>query len=69
MIITIQKDGMIPLSTFEKYLDISQIAWYTLKVNKDKTLTLKFYNKSKKLIKPYKEKQNEKVKKRKKVQK
>lgn len=51
MIITVGKGGLVPLETFASFLDVSKIGYYSLKANKNKTLTLKFYDKKKKLIK------------------
>ena len=46
--------GFIDLYEFEDFVDIDMVHYYKFKVNKDKTLTLKFYDKKKKLIKPSK---------------
>lgn len=61
--IKVKEDGFINLSQFKKFIDISKIVYYHLNHNVDKTLTLKFYDKEQKLIKPYKDKTNEKIKK------
>lgn len=52
--ITVSPAGYIYLSDFDNMLDIDKVVFYRFKVNKDKTLTLKFYDKKKRLIKPYK---------------
>jgi hypothetical protein len=54
--ITVDKDGIICLYSFRDFIDTSKVEFYELKLNKDKTLTLKFYDKNKKLVKPNKEK-------------
>lgn len=54
--INVDKDGFIFLSSFREWLDTSQVEFYSYKLNKDKTITLKFYNKKKKLVKPYEQK-------------
>ena len=51
-IVTTDKDGCLPLESFKDILDIKKVAYYTLKA-KDSTLILKFYDKKKKVIKPY----------------
>jgi hypothetical protein len=48
------RDGYIDLYVLKDQINISKIAYYNLKVNKDKTLTIKFYDDNKKLVKPYK---------------
>jgi hypothetical protein len=53
MTIKVGKDGVVDLKHFKDMVDTSIVVYYSLKVNKDKTLSLKFYNKSKKLVKPY----------------
>jgi hypothetical protein len=52
-IITVNKDGSVYLKDFEKFLDISEVKFYNLKYNKDNTITLKFYDSKKKLVRPY----------------
>ena len=54
-IITVDKDGIVLLSCFRDWLDISKVEFYNMKINKDKTITVKFYDKKKKLVKPYRE--------------
>lgn len=44
------------LSAFRDLVNTAKVEFYTLKINKDKTLTIKFYDKGKKLIKPYEQK-------------
>ena len=51
MRVTVDKDGTIPLEAFAELVDISKVAFYKFKVLKDKTISLKFYYKKKKLIK------------------
>ena len=48
---TIEGDGFIPLDVFRSFVDVDSVHYYRLKVNKDKTITLKFYDKNKRLIK------------------
>jgi hypothetical protein len=49
--VTIGKNGFIPLDTFSEFIDVTKVKFYDLKVNKDKTLTVKFYDKNKKKLK------------------
>jgi hypothetical protein len=51
--IKVDKDGMVMLSAFYDWLDISKVKFYNVKFNKDGTITIKFYNSKKKLVKPY----------------
>jgi hypothetical protein len=67
MILTI-KDGFVPLESLKEVIDISKVQWYSLK-EKDGCLHLKFYNKQKRLIKPYAKEKANKSKKSKKIQK
>lgn len=64
MMLTIPSSGFVPIEEFKDLLDISKVMYYSLEVS-DGILKLKFYNKNKKLIKPYKEtkngKSNEKI--------
>jgi hypothetical protein len=46
-------DGFINLHDFKDFVDVGRVVYYTLKHKKDGTLTLKFYDKKEKLIKPY----------------
>lgn len=52
-ILSVNKDGTVYLKNFEKYLDINEVKFYNLKYNKDNSITLKFYDGKKKLVKPY----------------
>ncbi len=51
--IFVDRDGFIPLDVFYDLLDTSKVSSYSLKVNKDKTLAIKFYDSKKKLVRPY----------------
>lgn len=53
--VTVGKNGFIPLDTFAEFIDVTKVKFYDLKVNKDKTLTVKFYDKNKKKLKLLKE--------------
>lgn len=50
--IVLDSEGRIMLKQFEGLIDISSVAYYSIKKNKDKSLTLKFYDKKRKLVKP-----------------
>lgn len=67
MAITVSKEGFVNLSDFDKYLDISKVVFYSLK-EKNGCIHLKFYDKNKKVVKPYESKKT-KENKSKKVQK
>lgn len=51
--IRVDSDGTVLLSHFINMIDISKIKYYRFIPNKDGTLTIKFYDKSKRLVKPY----------------
>ena len=51
-IIKLDSKGRFPLTELEGLIDIAKIESYSLKLNKDKTLTLKFYDKKRKLVRP-----------------
>lgn len=51
--IKVDKNGMVLLNDFSKLLDIDKVKFYSLTVNKDRTLKLKFYDNKKKLVRPY----------------
>lgn len=53
MTITVPKSGIIDIKLFDKMLDISKVAWYSFKEQKDGSLHLKFYDSKRKVIKPY----------------
>ena len=57
MKVNVPRDGFIPLSKFEKLIDISKAMYYYLS-EEEGVLTLKLYDKGKKLIKPYEENQS-----------
>ena len=52
-IITVQEDGFVDLEEFKNVIDTSKVVFYSIKLKKDNTLLLKFYDKKKKLVKPY----------------
>ena len=62
MTITVPKSGLIPLEALEKLIDISKVMYYDVK-EKNGIVTLKFYDKNKKLVKPYGEENEKEVKK------
>ena len=49
--ITVKDGGYLLVEDFKDFIDVDKIAYYALKHNKDGTLTIKFYDKKKKLIK------------------
>lgn len=53
MTITVPPSGLIDIVEFSNLLDISKCVYYTLKQNKDGTLSLTFYDKNNKRIKLY----------------
>jgi hypothetical protein len=55
-IIVVDDGGFVDIDQFKEYLDVEKIYYYVVKLNKDKTITLKFYDKKKKLVKPYAQK-------------
>jgi hypothetical protein len=58
-IINITDEGFVSLEAFKDFLDISKVSYYDLKVT-DGILVLKFYDKNRRLIRPYKENENDK---------
>ena len=59
-IIKVDKNGIVLLDDFTDLLDIHKVKFYKLKINKDKTITLKFYDSKNKLVKPYEHEVDEK---------
>ena len=53
MIISVDDSGYIMVSQFSGLLDITKVEYYSLDLNSDNTLTLKFYDLEKRLIKFY----------------
>lgn len=51
-IVTVDKLGRLDLEDFRELVNVDRIEFYSLKVKKDKTLILKFYDKKKRLVKP-----------------
>ena len=51
--INVNKDGLVYLSDFKDWIDIDRVEYYKFKFKKDKTIEVKFYDKKKKLIRPY----------------
>lgn len=51
--INVDKDGYVTLSDFSPYMDVSKVTYYLVKIKKNGTIKLKFYDKNKKLVKPY----------------
>lgn len=48
--VTVGKDGFISLEIFNEFIDIKKVKYYDLKMNEDKTITVKFYDKDKKKL-------------------
>lgn len=51
--IVVRRGGWIHLTDLSDFVDIDKVVSYSIKLNKDKTATLKLYDKNKKLVKPY----------------
>lgn len=51
--IVVSMGGFIRIEDFSDLVDTNRVVYYKLKVDKDKTLTIKFYDCQKKLVKPY----------------
>ncbi len=51
--IKINKNGFVDIKNFEHIIDISKVKFYSLVPSNDGTLSIKFYNSKKKLVKPY----------------
>jgi hypothetical protein len=47
----VDNSGRLSLYDFRHWLDIYSVKFYSIKVNKDKTLTIKFYDRKRKRIK------------------
>lgn len=54
--IKVDKDGFLLLNQFDHWLDTRQVKFYCVRLNKDKTVTIKFYDAKKKLVRPYEQK-------------
>lgn len=52
-LITVEEGGFVNLSDFKDVVDISKVVYYDIKLKKDDTLLIKFYDKRKKLVRPY----------------
>jgi hypothetical protein len=50
--IKVGKDGRVEMSNFKDILNIEQVVYYEVTPNKDETITLRFFDKNKKLVKP-----------------
>ena len=50
--ISVKDGGFIDLGDFADIIDVEKVYSYTLKQNKDKTITVKLYDKKGKLVKP-----------------
>ena len=51
--IVADKDGFVGIESFRDFIDVDKIVFYGLKLKKDRTIVLKFYDKSRKKVKPY----------------
>lgn len=51
--IKVDEFGYIELSSLKEYVDINKVEFYKMKVKKDKSIHIKFYDGKKKLVKPY----------------
>jgi len=51
--IVVSMGGFIRIEDFSDLVDTNRVVYYKIKVNKDKTLTVRFYDDKKKLVKPY----------------
>jgi hypothetical protein len=51
--IKIGMDGFVLIEEFSGWIDVSKVKFYSLTFNEDKSIVVKFYNKNKKLVKPY----------------
>jgi hypothetical protein len=54
-VITVDKDGCVPLWYFAHILNTDKVEYYKIKAEKNGTLIIKFYDKNKRIIKPYKD--------------
>ncbi len=51
--IKVLRGGFVPLKEFSDVVDIDKITTYSLKVNKDNSITLKFFDLQDKSVRPY----------------
>jgi hypothetical protein len=51
-IIKVDEYGRVPLENFSDLVDIDKVEYYSIKIKKDKSLSLKFYDKKKRVVKP-----------------
>jgi len=52
--VKVDKNGKILLSAFSGWVDVKKVKSYTLTLNKGNTIVLKFYDKDRKIVRPYK---------------
>lgn len=52
-IVKTDSQGKIHLYDFVNFLDVHSVKFYCVKPNKDGTISIKFYDKNRKLVKPY----------------
>ena len=51
--INVSTDGFLLIEDFSEWLDVAVVEFYSMHINDDSSITVKFYDKSKKLIKPH----------------
>ena len=50
--VKVDNNGVVLLSAFSEWVDVKRVKFYSLRVNKDKSLTLKFFDRNRKQLKP-----------------
>lgn len=52
----VDKNGFVFIEDFKDLLNVEIVQYYTIKTRKDKTVVVKFYDKNRKLVRPYEQK-------------
>ena len=51
--ITLKENGFVNIEDFRGFLDVDKVKFYKLKHNEDGTIIIRFYDKKRRLVKPY----------------
>lgn len=54
--ISVDKNGFVFIEDFKDLLNVEIVQYYTIKARKDETIVVKFYDKNRKLVRPYEQK-------------
>jgi hypothetical protein len=51
--INVDKDGYVSIWDFSPWIDVTKVTYYKLKLTKNGKIIVKFYDKKKRLVRPY----------------